>query len=240
MALTTRMWGAGKLLVIGTGLVVTYAIFFMVAMRVALKTREVAVPPLTGRTVNEATAILADLDLSLHVEEPGRADAKVPLGHVLTQEPPPGVVTRRSRSVRVWISTGPAVTVVPALVGESERTAQLRAETQALKVEEVAEIRSADYPSGLVIAQWPEARTRASGVALLVNRGEEGRRYVMPDLIGANADRAAALLRNRGFRVAVVGEQPYPGVPAGVVIRQRPSAGFQIGLGESISLEVSR
>ena len=62
----------------------------------------------------------------------------------------------------------------------------------------------------------------------------------MPDLIGVNADRAAALLRTRGFRVAVVGEQPYPGVPPGTVIRQRPSGGFQVALGESISLEVSR
>jgi len=50
----------------------------------------------------------------------------------------------------------------------------------------------------------------------------------------------AALLRARGFRVAVVGDHPYPGVPAGVVLRQNPQAGFQIAPGEPISLEVSR
>ena len=48
------------------------------------------------------------------------------------------------------------------------------------------------------------------------------------------------LLRARGFRVAVVGDHPYPGVPGGVVIRQNPQAGFQIAPGEAISLEVSR
>jgi beta-lactam-binding protein with PASTA domain len=48
------------------------------------------------------------------------------------------------------------------------------------------------------------------------------------------------VLRSRGFRVAVVGDQPYPGVPAGVVLRQQPQAGFQISPGEPISLEVSR
>jgi beta-lactam-binding protein with PASTA domain len=36
------------------------------------------------------------------------------------------------------------------------------------------------------------------------------------------------------------GSNPYPGVAAGVVIRQGPQAGFQIGPGEPISLEVSR
>ena len=77
-------------------------------------------------------------------------------------------------------------------------------------------------------------------MALLVNRGERGASYVMPDLIGVNGDRAAEILRQRGFRVAVVGSNPYPGVAAGVVIRQSPQAGFQIGPGEPISLEVSR
>ena len=54
----------------------------------------------------------------------------------------------------------------------------------------------------------------------------------MPDLIGVNGDRAAEILRGRGFRVAVVGSNPYPGVAAGIVIRQNPQAGFQIGPGE--------
>jgi beta-lactam-binding protein with PASTA domain len=92
----------------------------------------------------------------------------------------------------------------------------------------------------MVIAQWPPPRAQAPRVSLLVNRGEAGLSYVMPDLIGLDASDASAVLRNNGFRVAVVSEQPYPGVPRGTVIRQQPSAGFRIALGESISLEVSR
>ena len=44
----------------------------------------------------------------------------------------------------------------------------------------------------------------------------------------------------RGFRVAIVGSTPYPGVTAGVVLRQNPQAGFQIGPDEAIGIEVSR
>ena len=44
----------------------------------------------------------------------------------------------------------------------------------------------------------------------------------------------------RGFRVAVVASSPYPGVAAGIVLRQSPQAGFQIAPGEPISIEVSR
>jgi beta-lactam-binding protein with PASTA domain len=62
----------------------------------------------------------------------------------------------------------------------------------------------------------------------------------MPDLIGVNGERAAEILRGHGFRVALVGAAPYPGVAAGIVLRQSPQAGFQIAPGEPISIEVSR
>jgi len=77
-------------------------------------------------------------------------------------------------------------------------------------------------------------------IDLLVNRGEHGASYVMPDLIGVNGDRAGEILRGRGFRVAVVASNPYPGVAAGIVLRQSPQGGFRIAPGEPISLEVSR
>jgi eukaryotic-like serine/threonine-protein kinase len=75
---------------------------------------------------------------------------------------------------------------------------------------------------------------------LLVNRGEEATTYVMPDVIGMEGERAAAALRARGFRVTIVGSQPYPGVPPGTVVRQQPAGGFRVAGGDAISLEVSR
>ena len=102
------------------------------------------------------------------------------------------------------------------------------------------EIRSGDYAAGTIVAQFPPPTTAGAQVALLVNRGERGARYVMPDLIGINGERAAELMRTRGFRATVVGDHPYPGVAAGIVLRQQPQAGFQIAPGEPISLEVSR
>ena len=240
MALKTRVWGAGKLLLLGGALLLTYVLFAAASMRLALKTREVAVPSLTGRTVNEARTILADSGLNLRVEEGLRVDPKVPAGQVLAQDPQAGINTRRERTVKVWVSAGPRATVIPALVGESERTARLRVDQEGLQLVAASEVRSADYPSGTVVAQTPPAKTNAGEVALLINRGESGVTYVMPDLIGVDGDRAADVLRARGFRVAVVGDHPYPGVPAGIVLRQNPQAGFQISPGETISLEISR
>ncbi len=149
-------------------------------------------------------------------------------------------IARRQRSIKVWLSAGPRVNTIPALGGETERTAQLRLAQDGLTLASVSEIRSPDYASDIVLAQEPPAKSAGTSVALLVNRREHGATYVMPDLIGVNGDRGAEILRARGFRVAVVGSNPYPGVAAGIVIHQSPQAGFQIAPGEPISLEVSR
>jgi serine/threonine-protein kinase len=129
---------------------------------------------------------------------------------------------------------------VPSLTGESERTAQLRLSQDGLGIASVTQVRSDRYPADVVVAQQPPANTAGAHVTLLVNRGGNGATYVMPDLIGANGDRAAEILRARGFRVSVVASTPYPGVAAGVVLRQTPQSGFQIAPGEPVSLEVSR
>jgi eukaryotic-like serine/threonine-protein kinase len=240
MDLTTRVWSVGKLLLLAGALVLTYLVFAGIGMRVALKAREVVIPTLAGKTVNEATAILTEAGLNLKVEEGRRLDAKVPAGQIVMQDPAGGLRTRRDRSVKVWVSGGPRSMVVPALGGEQERTAQLRLQQEGLALSTVAEIRSADYPTGTIVGQFPAPKSTGSQVALLINRGEQRARYVMPDLIGVNGERAADLMRSRGFRATVVGDHPYPGVPPGIVLRQSPQAGFQIAPGEPISLEVSR
>jgi beta-lactam-binding protein with PASTA domain len=240
MLLRSRVWSAGKIVALTGALVATYVIFAVASMRVALRTREVAVPDLTNRTANEATAAATELGLSLKVDDVRRPDPKIGAGRVLAQDPLPGAIARRQRSMKVWLSAGQRAAAVPALAGESERTAQLRLAQDGLALTSVSEIRSDEYPADVVVAQQPPAKTAGASVSLLVNRGRSGSSFVMPDLIGVNGDRVAEVLRTRGFRVAVVGSNPYPGVAAGVVLRQSPQAGFQIGPGEAVSIEVSR
>jgi eukaryotic-like serine/threonine-protein kinase len=243
MPLSTRVWGAGKRLLLAGALVLTYVLFAVASMRLAVRSRDVIVPSLSGKTVNDASATLTAVGLTLKVEDAKRADATIPAGQIISQEPAAGVRTRSERSVKVWVSAGARATTVPTLLGDSERTAQLRAQQDGLQLAAIDEIRTTDYPAGTVVAQTPaprQALAAGATLAVLVNRGERGVTYVMPDLIGVNGDRAADLLRSRGFRVSLVGDHPYPGIPAGIVLRQSPQGGFQIGLSDPISLEVSR
>lgn len=240
MPLGTRVWSLGKLFLLAGALVATFLVFFGLSMRVALRTREVKVPSLAGRTVGEATQTLDELGLPLRVDENRRSDERVANGRIMQQDPAPGLSARRGRTVRVWVSSGPRTTTIPPLVGQTERTARIRLEQDGLEVGSMSEVRSPDYPSDAIVAQDPPAGALAPKVALLINRGEQAATFVMPDVIGMEGDRAAQALRTRGFRVAIVGSQPYPGVPAGTVVRQQPAGGFQVGPAEAISLEVSR
>jgi serine/threonine-protein kinase len=129
---------------------------------------------------------------------------------------------------------------VPRLVGQTERTARIRLDQEGLEIAAVSEFRSPDYPADAVVAQDPPPTSLSPGVSMLLNRGEQATTYVMPDLIGTDGGRASDTLRVRGFRVSIVGSQPYEGVPPGTVVRQEPAGGFRVGPADSISLEVSR
>lgn len=240
MALKGRLWGVSKVLVLVVSLAATYVLFAATAMRVALRVREVPVPDLRNQTVADATATLSDLGLVLNVDEVQRLDPGVGTGCIAAQDPPPGVTTRRQRSIKVWLSSGPRIGAIPSVVGEAERAGEARLREGGLAIPVHSEIRSSDYPADTIVAQSPAPGSQGGEVSVVINRAERSDTYVMPDVIGVNGGRASELLRARGFRVAIVGEHPYPGVPSGIVLRQSPQAGFRIGFGESISIEVSR
>lgn len=240
MPLRIQVWSAGKWVVVAVALLATYLVFAAIAMRVAVRARNVSVPTLVGKTVEAATTEAESAGLLVRVDEARRPDLQMPAGHVLDQEPPAGATSRRQRTVRLIVSAGARIARVPSLIGESERGARIRLTQTGLVLGPVAEIRSADYPPDVVIAQDPAANTQTTDVRLLVNRGEDRAAYVMPDLIGVSGERAADALRTRGFRVAIVAQQSSPGIPPGIVLRQTPRGGYQVHPGDAISLEVSR
>ena len=228
------------MVLLAAGLVGTFFLFAGISMRVAVRARQVAVPDLVGKSLADATALSSNLDLQLRVDEGRRPDPKVPSGYVLGQEPSPGSSARRQRSVRVWLSSGAHVALAPSLLGESQRGAEIRVAQEGLTIGRVAEIRSAKYPPDVIVAQDPPPATQTSEVRLLVNRGEDRATYVMPDLIGTNGDRATDAMRARGFRVSATTQSAGGAIPPGVVVRQTPSAGYQVHPGDAIALEVSR
>ena len=172
MALRTRVWSAGKLVLLGSGLLATYVVFAAASMRVALRAREVQVPDFSNRTANEATALATDVGLGAKIDEIRRPDPKIQAGRVVAQEPAAGSTARRQRNVKIWLSAGQRSATMPLLVGGTERTAQRRLSQDGLSLSDVSEIRSQDFAQDIIVAQTPPAKSPAGKVALLVNRGD--------------------------------------------------------------------
>ena len=234
------VWSFGRLLLLAATLGGTFLLFFGVALRVALRARVVQVPPLVGKTVNDASQTLGALGLTLRIDPTRRPDPNVTANHIMLQDPPAGAAARSQRSIRVWLSAGPRTTTVPELIGQTERTARIRMEQDGVELGSVSEFRSPDYAADAVVSQDPPPAVKAPKVSLLLNRGEASVTYVMPDVIGMDGNRVSDALRAQGFRVTITGSQPYPGIPPDTVVRQQPQGGFRVAASDPISLEVSR
>lgn len=200
-----------------------------------------AVPDLTGKSVDEATALAAERGLRVVVDASQEAfDEDVPARRIRGQSPAPGMAVKAGQDLRVFLSLGPEVVRTPDLTGLTARTAALALARDGL-VEGVVSAVRLPGPQG-VVAQGviPGAPTDPdTAVDVLVNRGTADILYVMPDLIGRDFERVRLAFEARGFRLGGVREQSYEGAAAGTILRQFPLAGSPVGLRDTLSFVVA-
>jgi serine/threonine-protein kinase len=169
-------------------------------------------------------------------------DTRVPSEHIVLQEPTGGATLKAHRSIRVWLSLGPRRLNVPAVEGESLRTARIALEQAQVPLRRVVEVEDRNA-EGTVLVQRPPAGERDAveeGLAVLVSRGPLGTDYLMPDLIGRHAADVMDGLRRAGLKVAEIRYRTYPGVAPGIVLRQIPPAGHAVSPRTPMSLDVSK
>ncbi len=213
----------------------------LLTMRAVLTSQDVVVPNLVPRSIPEAGLLAARRGLSIRVEGK-RNDLRVPADHILAQEPGAGSALKAHRSIRVWLSLGPRRLAVPAVEGESLRTARLTLEQAQVPIARVIEVND-PQGEGTILVQHPpagEADAMGEGISLLVSRGPAGADYLMPDLIGRKAEDVLEGMRAAGLKVAEVRYRTYPGVASGIVLRQTPAAGHRVSSRSSVSLDISK
>lgn len=214
-----------------------------IAFQKSIVGRSVAVPDLTGKTVLDAIRIAHDAGLRVE-DQPGRArnDDRIPRDQVLAQEPEAGSLAKPSQVVRVIVSLGAKQTKVPELAGLPPRAAALRLAQESLQLGSVSWYRDGSTRIGIV-AQDPEPEApagRNGAVDVLTNRGTPEFRYVMPDLVGRDAEKIRGVLASRGFRVGSARYEAYEGVAANTILKQFPTAGSPISNRDVVSLTISR
>ena len=224
-------------------LVVAGGISAITAMRLAIRGTEVVVPPLMGKTEDEARRILEENKLLLRTSSTPSYSPTVPAGRVLRQIPAPGTRLKSSRSVKVQLSAGERKYAVPNLVGSSIRAAKLTLAQRNYTLGNTTVTRTATGDSLTVQQQYPRPGTQEGAdptVNVLMSAGPIEQFYVMPDLVGKPVDVVAARARLEGFQLGKPTYHKYAGVEPGVVTQQRPQAGHRLAKNDSILLEVSQ
>ena len=224
-------------------LLLVAAVSALTAMRFAIHGREARVPKLVGLTSGEARTATAGNGLLLTVENRFYS-ADVPAGHIVSQDPAPGERVRRGWEVRVAESLGPQRHIIPSVVGQSQRAAEINLRRRGLDVGTVSTVAMPDFPPDQVVAQSPPPNAGAASprVDLLVVAPLEDQQqeYVMPELVGRHLPDAVKTLEASGLHIGKVADAIGAASPAGTITRQSPAAGQKIVTGTAVNLEVVR
>lgn len=231
-----------QLVLLALVLVAVAMISALTAMRLAIHGHQVRVPNVVGLTAPEARKAAAALGLPLD-REGGFYSREVAEGRVLSQAPAAGTLVRRGWRLRIAESLGPQRTAVPDLLKESQRAAEINITRRGLDVGTVAVVHIPDQPSDQVVAQSPPPN--AQGVAspkinLLVTAPAEPAALLMPSFAGRPLSDVSRIIQDAGLRLAVVNNVPVPGLPAGTVLKQSPSAGQKVTPGTAVTIEVAQ
>lgn len=182
--------------------------------------KETEVPNITGKTADEAEALLtaANLKGQAH-EESNEAEA----GTVFKQGKNTGEVVEEGTVIEYWVSTGPDTIDVPNLTGKTKEQAIV-----ALG-DKLSYTFSSDYsatvPAGSVISYEPGGSVKpGTTIKIVLSQGPEPVAKVnAPNYVNDSASHAKPQLESLGFKVVVNG-------PAdGIIVSQSASGSLDKG-----------
>jgi serine/threonine protein kinase len=163
--------------------------------------KEVEVPEITGKSLEEAKAILNESKLKLVIE--GEQNSSSPVNTILRQTPEQGRIVRQGREIKVIVSIGYAIVEVPDLRNKSEREATLLAQQFGLEIGEITYEYRPDIYADIVVAQDPEPFSRVnreSVINLVLSTGSAPIPQVeVPDFRGIQLSEAQKQIEELGL-----------------------------------------
>ncbi len=218
-------------------LIAVLAVLMLIAtIPIALRaTARVLVPPLAGKTQDQALKVLRGRDLQPTLVQ--RHDDRVATGQVISTEPPAGAKLKKGAAVTVFVSLGPASVTVPDVRNKAVADAIKELEAKGLKNQRIDQYHST-VKKDVVYDQEPTPSlvTKGSAVKIFVSKGPE--MVPVPDARGKPRSDAESLLESKGFDVTVTLKEDDK-VAEGLVISQSPASG-SAAKGSVVALVVSK
>lgn len=201
--------------------------------------KTVTVPDIKGKTVAEATTALDKLGLILEVEkEVYNADTEA--GLIMTQNPESTKELKSGKTVKVTVSKGVKTGTIPSVIGMSEADAVKAIEAAKFVVGEIKREYNSNYNADIVFQMNPAGNATANEgtkVTIYVSKGED--LVTVPSVVGQTEADARSSITNAGLTMGTVSYESSTEYAQGMVIKQSPSDGTQVGRSSEVTLTVS-
>lgn len=203
---------------------------------------EVEVPNVVDRTIAEARKILEEKRLRLEVLQSINDDS-VAAGRIISQDPVAREIRKENREVSVVVSLGPAMSVVPNIIGEDYRSAEIILGNEGLSIgDNMSYAYSDSVAQGRIMRQDPKAGgTVKTGtpVSIVLSRGPEPKEVQIPDFMGKRLEEITVDLERLELSIGMVYEDYDPHTEPGKIISQKPGPGAIALRGAQIEFVIS-
>jgi len=216
-------------------------ILIIVVFPSLLGTKEVTIPDLQGKELEDAITELQNTGLV-----PGKIieleDAEIPEDHVIKTNPKEGKKVKEGAKIDIYQSIGQETIVLSDYEGENIEDIEKELEKMEFKDIVVTEEYHADIASGTIISQNPVANTEVlpedTVIEFTVSKGSE--QILLKDLTGYSEAGLKDYAQDSGLIIEVEKEEYHQSVPEGQVISQSPAAHSSVDKGSTVKVVLSK
>ncbi len=223
-------------LVLGLGVMAAYLISGN-----GVKNKDVVIPSIVGKTVEEAQAMVKDLELTLNIEKVESSEKE---NTIISSSPEVGTTVKRNTAVAVKVSGGESKSPVPNVVELDITRANSMLTLAGFEVGETTYEYHDTIQKNYVISQNPLKDTqlvKGSKINLVVSLGKEIKNEPVPDLYGRSSDEAKSLLEAKNLVLGKVSEgETTDKSLEGKVISQSIPKGTSVEVGTKIDITIGK
>ena len=223
-------------------LIFAVAMGITIAVANANRPKQVQIPNLIGKTLNEVEELTKQANVKYEVTEE-TFSKDVAEGLVISQDPrfAENYEILENSTIKIIVSKGIELTKVPKVAGKQKDEAIAEIEKQGLKAE-IKEETSDKVEEGYVISQEPkedEEIAKDSVVIITVSTGRGIEEVDVPNVIGKTEDEAKKMITDAKL-VANVRYEEDTTKSNGVVLKQDKDANSKLDEGSTLTITVNK
>ncbi|GAA0085434.1 Stk1 family PASTA domain-containing Ser/Thr kinase [Clostridium sp. CTA-7] len=202
--------------------------------------KEVEVPNIVGKTVDEAKSEISKLGLKLEVKDTKKSDK--PENTILEVDPKSGTKVKKDSTIKVVVSAGEEQVNMPDFRNYEVTDIKKTLDVKGLKNYNIKEEFSDSVEKGYLIRQSPAAETKINkntSIELVISKGQEVKLVDVPEVVGQKESVGRDTLEKLKLTVNVDYEVTHDKSKDGIILKQSDS-GSKRTEGTPITLTVGK